>query len=89
MYQRVARVRRSPTGSTERKLGAAMEIEVDKRGGPVGSKYYEDADGYAMPPAPGSGPHGLIVRHYRRKMQVRDMHNRNLIHEELSPNAIF
>ena len=32
-----------------------MEIKVDKRGGPVGSRYYEDADGYAMPPAPGSG----------------------------------
>ncbi len=34
-----------------------MEIKVDKRGGPVGgTKYYEDAEGFAMPPAPGSGP---------------------------------
>ena len=33
-----------------------MKIEVDKRGGPSGPNYFEDADGYAMPVAPDSGP---------------------------------
>ncbi len=33
-----------------------MEIQVDKRGGQIGPHQFEDADGYVMPVAPGSGP---------------------------------
>ena len=33
-----------------------MEIEVDKRGGQVGPHQFEDADGYIMPLAAGTGP---------------------------------
>ena len=33
-----------------------MEIQVDKRGGQIGPQQFEDADGYVMPVAPGSGP---------------------------------
>ena len=33
-----------------------MEIEIDKRGGSVGPGSFEDADGYAMPLPPGTGP---------------------------------
>ena len=29
-----------------------MKVQVDKRGEPVGSRYYEDAEGFAMPPPP-------------------------------------
>ncbi len=33
-----------------------MAIEVDKRGGQVGPHQFEDADGYIMPLAAGTGP---------------------------------
>lgn len=71
-----------------------MDIEVDKRGGPVGSHYYADADGYAMPPAPDSGPRRIPLGDFPTGPEVgtrfpnvvaTDQHGRQVdVHEDRS-----
>jgi hypothetical protein len=41
-----------------------MEIEVDTRGGPTTGPYYEDADGFNMPLAPGTSNRRIPLGDY-------------------------